>query len=112
MRITTVARKAKPTPMATSLNRFLLIIILAEYSGNEYNNPEVIKSIIAVTASHKLISDNDKGKIIDLNLAPCDTTLLWSSRQETLVVSELLQFCRKFLQERMPRRLQWGNPEG
>jgi len=85
-----VARKAKPTPMATSLNLFLLIIILVEYSGKEYNNSDVIKSMIAVTASHKLISDNDKGKFIGLNLARCDTTLLWLSRQETPVVSELL----------------------
>ena len=85
-----MARKAKPTPIATSLKRFLLIIIRAEYSGKEYNNSEVIKSTIAVTASHKLISDNDKGKFIDLTLARCDTTLLWSRRQETLGVSELL----------------------
>jgi len=90
MRITTVARKAKPTPMAISLKRFLLIIIRAEYSGNEYNNSEAIKSMIAVTASHKLISDNDKGKFISLNLAQYDTTLLWSSRQETPLASEVL----------------------
>ena len=98
--------------MATSLKRFLLIIIRAEYSGKEYNNSDVIKSMIAVTASHKLISDNDKGKFIDLNLARGDTTLLWSSRQETPVASELLQFCQKFLRERMPHRLRWDNPEG
>ena len=89
MRITTVARKATPTPMATSLKRFLLIMILAEYSGKEYNNSDVIKSIIAVTASHKLMSDSVKGKFITLNLARYDTKLLWSSRQEPLAVSEL-----------------------
>lgn len=111
MRITTVARKAKPTPMATSLNRFLLIIARAEYSGKEYSNSDVIKSIIAVTASHKLISDIDKGKFIRLNLARYDTTLLWSNRQEKAVASELLRFCLKFLRERMPQRLQWGNQE-
>ena len=41
----------------------LLIIIFEEYSGEEYNNSDAIRSIIAVTASHKLISDIDKGKI-------------------------------------------------
>jgi hypothetical protein len=55
--------------MAISLKRFLLIITRAEYSGEEYNNSDAIKSIIAVTASHKLISGNDKGKFIRLNLA-------------------------------------------
>lgn len=109
MRITTVARKAKPTPRATNLKRFLLIIVLAEYCGNEYRSSEVINSIIAVTASHKLMSDNDKGKFIGLTPARYDTTLLWSSRQETPVASELLQFCRTFLQERRPQRLQLGN---
>jgi hypothetical protein len=93
-----VARNAKPTPRAAILKRFLSIIILAEISGSEYRSSDVIKSIIAVTASHKLISDNDKGKLICITLARCDTTLLWLSRQETRFVSELLQSCQKFLQ--------------
>jgi hypothetical protein len=76
MRITTVIRKAKPTPRATSLKRFLSIVILAEISGNEYRSSDVIRSIIAVTASHKLMSDNDKAKFMGLNLARYDTTLL------------------------------------
>jgi hypothetical protein len=72
----TVTRKPKPQPRDTSLKRCLLIVILAD-SCNEYNNSDVIKSIIAVTASHKLMSDNDKGKFICITLAPSYTTLVW-----------------------------------
>jgi hypothetical protein len=64
MRITTVARNARPTPRAASLKRFLSIIILAEYCGNEWRSSEVTRSIIAVTASHRLMSDSVKGKLI------------------------------------------------
>jgi hypothetical protein len=35
-----------------------------EYFGDEYNNSDVTMSIMAVTASHKLTSDNDRGKYI------------------------------------------------
>jgi hypothetical protein len=69
MRITTVARKAMPTPSATSLKSFLFMAIRAEYSGDEYNNSDVIRSIMAVMASHRLMSDRDKGKFINLNLS-------------------------------------------
>ena len=84
-----MARKPRPMPRATILKRFLSIAIRAEYFGDEYNNSDVIKSIIAITASHKLISDNDKGKFIYLNLALCGTTLLWPNRLETPFASEL-----------------------
>ena len=65
MRISTVTKKPKPHPIALIRKRRLSRTILAEYSGDEYSNSEAIRSIIAVTASHKLISDIDNGKIID-----------------------------------------------
>jgi hypothetical protein len=68
MRITTMTRKARPTPRAAILKRFLSIIILAEISDSEYRSSEVTRSIMAVTASHKLISDSDKGKFMGLSL--------------------------------------------
>ena len=87
-RITTVTRKPKPQPRATNLKRFLSITSRAEISGSEYNSSDVINSIMAVTASHKLTSDNDKGKIIYVTLAPRDTTLAQLNRRETPAVSE------------------------
>ena len=60
----TVTKKPKPHPIAHIRSRRLSRTILAEYSGDENINSEVIRSIIAVTASHKLISDIDKGKIM------------------------------------------------
>jgi hypothetical protein len=62
--MTTVRKKHKPHPIAAIRKRFLSMATLAEYPGDAYNNSEVIRSIIAVTASHKLISDNESGKII------------------------------------------------
>lgn len=68
MRITTVTRKPTPKPRATSLKSFLSIIIRVEYLGDEYNNSDVTRSIMAVIASHKLMSDSDKGKFINPHL--------------------------------------------
>lgn len=65
IRMTTVAKNAAPHPMALNRRRRLSSRILAEYSGLESINSEVIKRIIAVTASHKLISDIESGNIID-----------------------------------------------
>ena len=77
MRITTVIKKPKPHPRATIRRVFFSSITLDEYSGDEYSSSDVISNIIAITASHKLKSDNDKGKYIcSLNLARNDTTPL------------------------------------
>jgi hypothetical protein len=62
--MTTVRKKHKPHPIVAIRKRCLSMATLAEYPGDAYNRSEVIRSIIAVTASHKLISDNESGKII------------------------------------------------
>jgi hypothetical protein len=67
-RITTVTRKASPHPMATSLIRVLSIRILLEYSGDELRSSEVTRSIIAVTASHRLISESVRGKYMYITI--------------------------------------------
>jgi len=64
MRMITVTKKHKPRPIAAIRKRCLSMATLAEYPGDAYNSSEVIRSIIAVTASHKLVSDDDSGKII------------------------------------------------
>ena len=64
MRIPTVTRKAIPQPTAATLKGFFSIKIRAEYSGEELINSEVISSIMAVTASHRPISESERGKII------------------------------------------------
>jgi len=66
MRITTVTKNPKPDPIALIRKRRLSKTILAEYPGDENSNSEVMSSMIAVTASHKLISDIDSGKIMVL----------------------------------------------
>ena len=57
-------RNPTPQPRAAVLRNFLSIIILAEKSGNEYNNSETTKRSNTITASHRLISDNVKGKCV------------------------------------------------
>jgi hypothetical protein len=64
MRMTTVTKKPKLHPIATIRKRFLSMATLAEYPSDAYNNSEVIRSIIAVTASHKPMSDDHIGKTI------------------------------------------------
>jgi hypothetical protein len=66
MRMITVTKKPKPHPIAAIRKNCLSTAILAENSGDEYSNSEVVRSIIAVTASHKLISDKLSGKIIEI----------------------------------------------
>ena len=51
----TVAKKAAPQPIATYLKFFMLIINRPESVGSE-SNSVVIKRLIAVTASHRLMS--------------------------------------------------------
>jgi hypothetical protein len=62
--MTTIIAKPNPHPTAANRKIFLSTITLEEYSGEEHNNSEVTRSIIAITASHKLTSYKDKGKII------------------------------------------------
>ena len=62
-RIMTVIWKASPQPIPASLSRLLSIRILFEYSGDELRTVEVISSIIAVTANHRLMSEEVKGKL-------------------------------------------------
>jgi DNA-directed RNA polymerase specialized sigma54-like protein len=56
--------KPVPNAKATSLRRFFSITMLLEYSVEEESSSDVIKRMIAVTASHKPTSDIDKGKFI------------------------------------------------
>ena len=63
-----MTRKPKPNPRATILKRFLSTAIRVEYFGDEYRNSDVMRSMIAVIASHRLMSDNDRGKFINLTL--------------------------------------------
>lgn len=67
--MTTVARKAKPKPRAISLRSFLSMAIRAAYLGEEYSNSEVIRSIMAVMASQRLMSEMESGKYIGFSLA-------------------------------------------
>ena len=63
-RIITVTRKAIPHPMAEILSCFLSIWIRLEYSGDAFNSSEVTSRMIAITANHKLISENVNGKFM------------------------------------------------
>jgi len=58
----TVIMKPVPNAKATSLRRFFSITIFLEYSVDENSISDVIRRIIAMTASQRLISDTDKGK--------------------------------------------------
>jgi hypothetical protein len=60
----TVIMNPKPNASATSLRRLLSITIPPMYSVEEDSNSDVIKRIIAMTASQRLISDIDRGKFI------------------------------------------------
>ena len=57
----TVTKKAIPQPMATNRILVLSIRILLENSCEEVSSSEVIIRIIAVAASHTLISVNERG---------------------------------------------------
>ncbi|MEM3673347.1 MAG: hypothetical protein QW468_03885 [Candidatus Bathyarchaeia archaeon] len=64
MRMITVAINPIPKANATSLRRFFSITMLREYSVAEDISSEVIKRIIAITASQRLMSDIDIGKFM------------------------------------------------
>ena len=56
--------KLAPSAKATSLRRFFSITMLLKYSVEEDSSSDVIKRIVAVTASQRLMSDIDRGKFI------------------------------------------------
>jgi len=56
--------KPVPNVKATSLRRFFSITMFLEYSVEEDSSSDVIRRIIAVTASQRLMSDIDRGKFI------------------------------------------------
>jgi len=60
----TVTMKPAPNAKATSLRRFFSITIFPEYPVEEDSSSEVIKRMIAMTASQRLMSDTDRGKFI------------------------------------------------
>jgi len=53
-----------PKPNATSLRRALSITMFLEYPVDEDSSSEVIKTMIAVTASQRPMSETDRGKFI------------------------------------------------
>lgn len=56
--------KPVPNAKATSLRRFFSITMFLEYSPEEDSSSEVIKRMIAMTASQRLMSDIGSGKFI------------------------------------------------
>jgi hypothetical protein len=62
--MTTVTMKAKPKPIAVSLRRFFSITMSLRSSVEDESSSDVISSIIAMTASQRLMSDIDRGKFI------------------------------------------------
>jgi hypothetical protein len=67
MRMTTATRKLIAHPMAVNRRRFFSMIKRDEYS-DEYRTSDVIKSIIVVIASHRLMSDKFRGNVIPISL--------------------------------------------
>ena len=64
-----------PKPNATSLRRALSITMFLEYPVDEDSSSEVIKTMIAVTASQRPMSETDRGKFIVLILVQFGTRL-------------------------------------
>jgi hypothetical protein len=62
--MTTVAINPIPKANATSRRRFFSIIMFLEYSVVDDISSEVISRMIAITASQRLVSDIDIGKLI------------------------------------------------
>jgi hypothetical protein len=58
-----VTKKPNPHPIAAIRKKYLSIEALAAKPGDDHNNSEVIRRIIAITASHKPKSDIESGKI-------------------------------------------------
>jgi hypothetical protein len=62
----TVTKNASPHPIAANRIRVLSIRILLEYSCDEVRSSEVMRSIIAVPAIHRLISVSVKGMFMSI----------------------------------------------
>ena len=56
--------KAKPTPMAVILSRVLSMTMSLRYSVLEERNSEVMRRIMAVTASQRPMSEVVRGKFM------------------------------------------------
>ncbi len=65
----TVKMKAPPKIRPVILRNLRLKGPLEEILGTEYISSDVINTIIAVIASHRLISVSAKGKLIAISLA-------------------------------------------
>lgn len=63
MRMITVTKKPTPHPIAQYRKNVLSIASRPEYSGNVKISSEVTSSTIAVTASQRLMSGVERGKI-------------------------------------------------
>ena len=63
-RMTTVTMKPSPRVKATSLNCFVSIAMFLEIVDEEDRSSEVTSSMMAITASHRPMSDTDSGKFI------------------------------------------------
>lgn len=63
-RMMTVAMKPIPKVRATCLNSFLSIAMFLEIVDDEDKSSEVMSSIMAIAASHRPMSDIDRGNSI------------------------------------------------
>lgn len=73
-----VATNVAPKESATTLKRFFSITKSPNCSENGDKNSDVIRSIMAVTAIQRLISERDKGNAI-FNSPKFYTTIRWYS---------------------------------
>lgn len=64
MRIMTVIMNPIPRAMAASLRRFLFMAMFPSCPVDDVSSSDVISVIMAVTASHRLMSDVESGKCI------------------------------------------------
>lgn len=69
-----------PSAKATSLRRFLSITMFLECSVEEDSSSDVIRRMIAMTASQRLTSDMDRGKFIFYpSMKRCQTSIVCPS---------------------------------
>ena len=64
MRIMTVIMNAIPRAMAASLRRFLFRAMFPSWPVDDVSSSDVMSVIMAVMASHRLMSDVESGKCI------------------------------------------------
>jgi hypothetical protein len=64
MRMMTVIMNPTPRASAISLSRLMSMTMFLEYFVEDDSNSDVISSMMAVTASHRLKSDMDRGKFM------------------------------------------------